>query len=62
MRSRKEFLGRDSATPDIIETVMTSIGIVQEHITRINSAVDRPDILIQLRLGELKMTVVNSAM
>ncbi|MGB3212064.1 MAG: patatin-like phospholipase family protein [Desulforhopalus sp.] len=50
-----ELLGRDSTTPDIIETVMTSIGIMQERITRINLAVDRPDILIQPRLGELKM-------
>jgi NTE family protein len=46
---------RQSATPDIIETIMTSISIMQERITRINLAVDRPDILIQPRLGELKM-------
>ncbi|NNK94786.1 MAG: hypothetical protein HKP41_10600, partial [Desulfobacterales bacterium] len=51
----KEFLHRDSMTPDIIETVMTSISIMQERITRINLAVDQPDILIQPRLGELKM-------
>lgn len=51
----KEFLHRDSVTPDIIETVMTSIGIMQERITRINLAVNQPDILIQPRLGELKM-------
>ena len=50
-----EFLRHDTATPDIIETVMTSIGIMQERITRFNLAVDRPDILIQPRLGELKM-------
>jgi len=49
------FLRRDSATPDIIDTVMTSVGIMQERITRINLAVDQPDILIQPRLGELKM-------
>ncbi len=48
-------LKRDASTPDIIETVMTSIGIMQERITRINLAVDRPNILIQPRLGELKM-------
>jgi NTE family protein len=48
-------LGRDATSPDIIETVMTSIGIMQERITRINLAVDRPNILIQPRLGELKM-------
>jgi NTE family protein len=50
-----ELLRRESATPDIIETVMTAIGIMQERITRINLAVERPDILIQPRLGELKM-------
>lgn len=50
-----ELLRRDSPTPDIIETVTTSIGIMQERITRINLAVDQPDILIQPRLGELKM-------
>jgi NTE family protein len=49
------FLERDLVTPDIIETVITSIGIMQERITRINLAVDQPDILIQPRLGELKM-------
>ncbi len=40
---------------DIIQTIMTSISIMQERITRINLAVDRADILIQPRLGELKM-------
>jgi len=50
------FRRREAVTPpDIIETVMTSIGIMQERITRINLAVDQPDILIQPRLGELKM-------
>lgn len=50
-----ELLHRDVAPPDIIETVTTSIGIMQERITRINLAVDQPDILIQPRLGEQKM-------
>ena len=50
-----EFLRRDPPAPDIIETVMTSIGIMQERITRVNLAVDRPDILIQPRLGGMKM-------
>ena len=49
------FLHRDTNTPDIIETVMTSVGIMQERITRINLAVEQPDILIQPRLGEMKM-------
>jgi NTE family protein len=41
--------------PDIIDTVMTSINIMQERITRVNLAVDPPDILIQPRLGDLRM-------
>jgi len=51
----KTFLRREAAVPDIIETVTTSIGIMQERITRVNLAVDQPDILIQPRLGGLKM-------
>jgi NTE family protein len=50
-----ELLHRESSTPDIIETVMTSINIMQERITRINLAVEPPDVLIQPRLGQLKM-------
>lgn len=50
-----ELFRREEDTPDIIETVMTSIAIMQERITRINLAVEPPDVLIQPRLGELKM-------
>jgi NTE family protein len=50
-----KLLGRDADLPDIIDTVMTSINIMQERITRINLAVEPPDILIQPRLGTLKM-------
>ncbi len=50
-----ELLHRESSTPDIIETVMTSINIMQERITRINLAVEPPDILIQPRLEHLKI-------
>jgi NTE family protein len=50
-----ELLHREADTPDIIETVITSIGIMQDRITRINLAVEPPDVLIQPRLGELKM-------
>ncbi|MBW2705262.1 MAG: patatin-like phospholipase family protein [Deltaproteobacteria bacterium] len=50
-----EPLHRESSTPDIIETVMTSINIMQERIARINLAVEPPDVLIQPRLGQLKM-------
>ena len=50
-----ELLGRDANMPDIIDTVMTSINIMQERITRINLAVEPPDVLIQPRLGALNM-------
>ncbi|WP_319522344.1 patatin-like phospholipase family protein [uncultured Desulfosarcina sp.] len=50
-----ELLGREEEMPDIIDTVMTSINIMQERITRINLAVEPPDVLIQPRLGALKM-------
>jgi len=46
---------REQEIPDIIDTVMTSINIMQERITRVNLAVEPPDILIQPRLGDLKM-------
>lgn len=46
---------KEASTPDIIETVITSINIMQDRITRINLAVTPPDILIQPHLGELKM-------
>lgn len=45
----------DTATPDIVETITSAINIMEERISRINLAVDRPDILIQPRLGELRM-------
>lgn len=48
-------LHSELSPPDIIDTVMTSVGIMQERITRTNLAVEQPDILIQPRLGELKM-------
>lgn len=50
-----KLLGRDADLPDIIDTVMTSINIMEERITRINLAVEPPDILVQPRLGALKM-------
>lgn len=50
-----DLLKKEAATPDIIETVTTSINIMQDRITRINLAVTPPDVLIQPHLGELKM-------
>ena len=51
----RAFLNIDDPTPDIMETVSGAIGIMQERITRINLAVDPPDILVQPRLGEMSM-------
>ena len=42
-------------SPNIIDIIGSSIGIMEEQITRINLAIDPPDILIQPRLGDLKM-------
>ena len=50
-----EMLRKESSTPDIIETVMTAVNIMQERITRINLAVEPPDVLIQPHLEQLKM-------
>ena len=49
-----ELLKRESATPELMDTVLTSIELMQQRITRVNLAVDPPDILIQPRLGEIK--------
>jgi len=42
-------------SPNIIDVMGTSLGIMQEQLSRINLAMDQPDILIQPRLGDLKM-------
>lgn len=51
----RSFLKNNDTSPDIMETVSGAIGIMQERITRINLAVEPPDILVQPRLGEMKM-------
>ena len=50
-----ELFKKEASMPDIIETVITSINIMQDRITRINLAVSPPDFLIHPPLGELKM-------
>jgi NTE family protein len=50
-----ELFHKEKDVPDIIDTVMTSINIMQERITRISLAIEPPDILVQPRLGELRM-------
>ncbi|MDY0220148.1 MAG: patatin-like phospholipase family protein [Desulfobacterium sp.] len=54
-RKMSDFLGTDPTMPDIMETLANSMGIMQDRITRINLAVDPPDILVQPRLGQTKM-------
>ncbi|MBL0712239.1 MAG: patatin-like phospholipase family protein [Desulfosarcina sp.] len=51
----REMLHKEIDMPDIVETVTTAIGIMQERITRVNLAVEPPDVLVQPRLGELHM-------
>lgn len=50
-----ELFKREADMPDIMETVTTSINIMQNRITRVNLAVTPPDVLIQPHLGDLKM-------
>lgn len=42
-------------TPSIFDVMGTSIGIMQKQISKINLEIDKPDILIEPRLGDLKM-------
>jgi NTE family protein len=44
-----------SSKPNIIDVLGSSVAIIEEQITRINLAMDPPNILIQPRLGDLKM-------
>ncbi|MBW2514203.1 MAG: patatin-like phospholipase family protein [Deltaproteobacteria bacterium] len=50
-----ELFKKEAGMPDIMETVTTSINIMQNRITRVNLAVTPPDVLIQPHLGDLKM-------
>jgi len=46
---------RDDPKPNILEVMGSSLGIVEEQIARINLALNPPDVLIQPRLGDIKM-------
>ena len=48
-------LQSEARAPGYVQVIATAINIMQERITRINLAVDPPDILVQPRLGSLKM-------
>jgi len=52
---RKIIVAVDFPEPHIMETLTISNGIMQERITRINLAVDLPNILIQPYFAELKL-------
>ncbi len=49
------WISSSTKSPNIIDVMGTSLGIMQEQISRINLAMNPPDILIQPRLGDLKM-------
>ncbi len=49
------WISSSTKSPNIIDVMGTSLGIMQEQLSRINLAMDPPDILIQPRLGDLKM-------
>ncbi len=49
------FRKKEAKKPNFLEIIDTSVSIMQERITRINLAVDPPDILIRPGLGDFKM-------
>lgn len=59
LKEKFSLLFSQEAPPNILATLMTSIDIMQERITRINLAVDPADILIQPGVGQLKMMDFN---
>ncbi|MBC8478896.1 MAG: patatin-like phospholipase family protein, partial [FCB group bacterium] len=50
-----KWLNREEPTPNIMEVIGTSLSIMQEKITKVNLAIDAPDILIQPDLADLKL-------
>lgn len=50
-----DWFSKSDNSPSFIDVVDSSIGIMQERITRINLAVDPPEILIRPQLGNLKI-------
>ncbi|NQU66538.1 MAG: patatin-like phospholipase family protein [Candidatus Marinimicrobia bacterium] len=49
------WLTNDKGVPNIMEVMGTSLNIMQERITRINLAIDPPDVLIQPELSDLSL-------
>ncbi len=55
IRKRLEKSSNKTMTPNTRQVINASIQLMQERITRVNFAVNPPDILITPRLGDLKM-------
>jgi len=49
------WLSNEKDIPNIMEVMGTSLNIMQEKITRINLAIDPPDVLIQPELADLSL-------
>jgi NTE family protein len=55
IRERLELQRKKALTPSTRQVINSAIQIMQDRITRVNFAVNPPDILIKPRLGDLKM-------
>jgi NTE family protein len=51
----RTWLNSDRSTPNVMDIIGTSLNIMEERIARINLAIHPPDVLIQPRLGDLKL-------
>jgi len=54
-RKIRQWFSKTNTRPHIIDVIGSSVGIMQEQISRVHLAINPPDILIQPRLGDLKM-------
>lgn len=54
-RKIRQWFSKTNTRPHIIDVIGSSVGIMQEQISRIQLAINPPDVLIQPRLGDLKM-------
>jgi NTE family protein len=55
IRERLELDNKQPAQPSVRQAINAAIQVMQDRITRVNFAVNPPDILIEPRLGDLKM-------
>jgi len=54
-RKIRQWFSKTNTRPHIIDVIGSSVGIMQEQISRVHLAINPPDVLIQPRLGDLKM-------